>query len=82
MVDISRNSEVISNVVAALESEYCSNTFSRHNVHRDEDTAWYDYVGINSINISTHYEPLSATEEILNDTEVIIIPDDQTQQHY
>ena len=61
MVDISRNSEVISDVVAALESEYCSNTFNHHNVHCDENTAWYDYVDINSINIPTHYEPLPAT---------------------
>ena len=80
MVDISRNSEVIINVVSALESENCGNTYNRHNVHCDKDTAWYDYVDINSINIPTHYEPLPATEEILNDTKVIIIPDDQTQK--
>ena len=78
MIDISRNSEVVSNIVAALESEYCSNTFNCHNVHCDEDTAWYDYVDINSINIPLHYEALPATEKIRNNTEVIIVSDDQT----
>ena len=38
---------------------------------------WYDYVGINLINIQSHYEPLPATEEILNNVKVIILPDDQ-----
>ena len=80
MVDVSRNSEVISNIIAALEFEYCGNTYNHHNIHHDKDTAWYDYIDINSINIPTHYEPLPATEEILNDTKVIIIPDDQTQK--
>ena len=80
MVDVSRNSKVISDVVAALESKYCGNTYNHHHVQRDKDTAWYDYVDINSINIPTHYERLPATEEILNDTKVIIIPDDQTQK--
>ena len=32
------------------------------------------------INIHSHYEPLLATEEILNDVEVVILPDDQTQK--
>ena len=68
MVDISRNSEVMSDViVVVLEAEYCSHTFNYHIKHCDKDTAWYDYVDINSINMSTHYEPLPATEEILND---------------
>ena len=80
MVDVSKNRKVISNIVAVLESEYYGNTYNRHNVHHDKDTAWYDYVDINSINIPTHYEPLSATQEILNDTKVIIIPDDQMQK--
>ena len=31
------------------------------------------------INIHSHYEPLPATEEILNNVEVVILPDDQTQ---
>ena len=80
MVDVSRNSGVISNVVVALKSEYCGNTYNSHNIHRDKDTAWYDYVDIHSINIPTYYEPLPATEEIQNDTKVIIIPEDQTQK--
>ena len=80
MVDISRNSEVMSDGVAVLEVEYCSHTFNCHNKHCNKDTDWYDYVDINSVNIPTHYEPLPVTEEILNNTKVIIVPDDQTQK--
>ena len=80
MIDVTKNSDVIGDVVAALESKYCGNTYNHHNMHRDKDTAWYDYVDINLINIPTHYEPLPVAEEILNDMEVIIIPDDQTQK--
>ena len=78
MVDISWNSEVMRDVVATLEAGYCSHTFNYHNKHCDKETTWYDYVDINSINIHNHYEPLPATEEILNDVEVIILPDYQT----
>ena len=80
MVDVSTNSEVISDVVAALESEYYSHTFNCHNGHCDKETEWYDYVNINSVKIPTHYEPLLATEEIINDTKVIIVLDDTTQK--
>ena len=79
MVDVTQNSEVRGDVVAALQSEYCSNTYNRHNEHRDTSTEWYDFVDINSIGIQHHYEPIPATEEIINDTETIILSDDQTQ---
>ena len=36
MVDISGNSEVMSDVVTALEAEYCSHTFNCHNKYRDK----------------------------------------------
>ena len=80
MVDVSCNSEVVSDVIAALKSEYCSHTYNQHNEYCDEDTTWYDYVDINSINIHNHYEPIPATEEILNNVEVVILPDDHTQK--
>lgn len=80
MVVISRNSEVICDVISALQSEYCGHTYNQYNEHCDRDTTWYDYVDINSINIHSHYEPLSATEETLNNVEVTILPDDQTQK--
>ena len=67
MVDISRNSEVVSDVISALQSEYYGHTYNWHNEHCDNGTTWYDYVDFNSINIHTHYEPLPVTEEILND---------------
>ena len=80
MVDISRHCEVVSDVVSALQSEYCGHTYNCHNEHCDKETTWYDYVDTNSINIHDHYEPLPATEEIMNDVELIILPDDQTQK--
>ena len=80
MVDVSRNSEVIGDVIVALKSEYCSHTYNWNNEHCDEVTTWYDYVDISSINIHTHYEPLLVTEEILNNIEVVIFSDDHTQK--
>ena len=38
MVDISNNNETRYDLIASLELEYCSDSFSRHNCHRDEDT--------------------------------------------
>ena len=80
MIDISRISELVSDVISALQSEYCGHTFTCHNEHCDTETTWYDYVDINSINIHSHYEPLPETEEIVNNVEVIVLPDDQTQK--
>ena len=77
MVDILRSSEVVSDAISVLQSEYYEHTYNWHNEHYDKDMTWYDYVGINLINIQSHYEPLPATEEILNNVKVIILPDDQ-----
>ena len=76
MVDVSRNSEVVCDVIAALESEYCSHIYNWDNEHCNKGTTWYDYADTNSINIHTHYEPLPVTEEILNNIDVVILPDD------
>ena len=79
IVDVTQNSEVRNDVVAALQSEYCSHTYNCHNEHRVTNTDWYDFVDINSIGIQHHCEPISATEEIINDMETILFPDEKTQ---
>ena len=38
MVDVSNNNETMSDLIASLESEYHSGSFSRQNCHRDENT--------------------------------------------
>ena len=42
MVDVSQNSEVVGNVVSALQSEYCNHIYNQHNEHCDAGTTWYD----------------------------------------
>ena len=72
--------EMVSDVISALESGYYRYTYNQHNEDHDRDMTWYNYVDINLINIHSHYEALPATEEILNNVEVIILPDNQTQK--
>ena len=36
---------------------------------------WYDYVNINAININNHYELIATLSEVLNDVEVMVLPD-------
>ena len=79
IVDVTQNSEVSSDVVAALQSEYCSHTYNCHNEHCDTNIDWYYFVNINLIGIQHHYEPIPATEEIINGMETIVFPDEQTQ---
>ena len=52
MVDISNNNETRYDLIASLESEFCSDSFSRHNCHRDEDTVWYNYVSTSMLSRS------------------------------
>ena len=40
---------------------------------------WYDFVDINLIGIHHHYEPIPVTKEIINDTEIIVFFNEQTQ---
>ena len=68
-----------SDVVAALQSEYCSHTYNCHNKHCDANTDWYNFVDINLIGIQHHYEPIPTTKEIINDMETIVFPNKQTQ---
>ena len=51
IINVSHNSEKVSDAISALESEFCSHIYNRHNDHRDEGTNWYNYVDINSIYI-------------------------------
>ena len=78
MVDVSNNDQTRYDLIASLESEYCRDSFSRHNCHRDEETIWYDYVDINAININNYYEPIAALSEVLNDVEEMVVPDSAT----
>ena len=78
MVDVSNNNEARVDLIASLESEYCSGSYSYHNCHCDENTVGYDYVDINAININNHYEPIAALSEVLKDVEVIVLPDNAT----
>ena len=78
MVDVSDNDETRYDLIASLESEYCRDSFSCHNCHRDEETIWYDYVDINAININNYYEPIAALSEVLNDVEELVVPDSAT----
>ena len=78
MVDVSNNNETRYDLIASLELECCSDSFSCHNCQRDEDTIWYDYVNINAINTNNYYEPIAALSEILNDVEVLVLPNNAT----
>lgn len=78
MVDVSNNDETRYDLIGSLESEYCRDSFSPHNCHRDEDTIWYNYVDINAINIKNYYEPIAALSEVLNDVEELVISDNAT----
>ena len=70
----------VGDVIATLESEYCSHTYNQHNEHCNKGSTWYDYVDINLINIHIHYDLLPLTEEIMNNVEVVILSDDQIQK--
>ena len=37
-VDVFNNNEIRYDLIASLDLEYCSDSFSRHNCYRDEDT--------------------------------------------
>ena len=78
IVDVSNNNETRYDLIASLELEYCSDSFSCQNCHRDEDTVWYNYVNINAININNHYEAIAVLSEVLNDVEVLVLPDHAT----
>ena len=63
-------------MAVALNSEYFGHIYNHHHDHCDEGITWYDYVGINSINIQNHYEHIVANKEILNEVELLTLPDD------
>ena len=78
MVDVSNINEARIDLIASLESEYCSGSYACHNCHQDENIVWYGYVNINSININNHYEPIAALSEVLNNVEVLVLLDHAT----
>lgn len=82
MIDISHNSEVVSDVVASLESDYYSQINNYHSDHCNKGTTWYSYVDINPIQIHHNYESIVATEKILNEVKVWTLPDYVTQKSH